>query len=436
MIKPHGKAAFREYVKVYHEIGDEKAPVLGRDGHPLPTVDPDHGGLPSRLARHQLPLRAVHAPPRARRRQEVVLLQLLHVRRPGDADDARLLGRPVEDPRSSTPARRCSTSTTCTAAASAGRRTRTPTANWDYAKTGLLKNPRLGGTNRLDSQSFGPGESYTLEIEGGAGGVQRAVGDLLEHCHIAEHYVAGMWSFWRVYNTRQVDLKPLPDRAAPPAPVDSAGLIGRTMADGTTLTKDNLADWIKELIPPRGVPRDDEDGSVWNWTIDDSDPEKPVYLGEPEETDELAEPAERASTATAGMPGDEFVGDRPKILFNPADGRVAYPLLRPNIGQRPPLTPNGHTGTPFLGNTAMARASARRTRGRSARTGCARRTRRAQVQPHLDPAADPDQRPGHRPDRQDLRPQPGQGGRAGRSTSRPSRSPCGPTSATASRSPW
>src|SRR3712207_3615883 len=31
---------------------------------------------------------------------------------------------------------------------------------WDYAKVGLNKNPKVGGTNRLDSQSFGPGESY------------------------------------------------------------------------------------------------------------------------------------------------------------------------------------------------------------------------------------------------------------------------------------
>jgi len=40
MIKPQDKAAFREFVKVYHEIGDEKAPVYDRSGHPLPTVDP------------------------------------------------------------------------------------------------------------------------------------------------------------------------------------------------------------------------------------------------------------------------------------------------------------------------------------------------------------------------------------------------------------
>ena len=40
MIKPQDKAAFREFVKVYHEIGDEKAPVYDSSGHPLPTVDP------------------------------------------------------------------------------------------------------------------------------------------------------------------------------------------------------------------------------------------------------------------------------------------------------------------------------------------------------------------------------------------------------------
>ena len=37
MIKPAGKAAFREFVKVYHEIGDENAPHLRRSGRPLPT---------------------------------------------------------------------------------------------------------------------------------------------------------------------------------------------------------------------------------------------------------------------------------------------------------------------------------------------------------------------------------------------------------------
>ncbi|HTE64192.1 MAG TPA: hypothetical protein VK631_27795, partial [Solirubrobacteraceae bacterium] len=356
MIKPEGKAAFREYVKVYHEVGDEEADVIGRDGRPLPVVDPI-------TEAYRPGSRAINY------RSEPFMHRL---ERAGDKKSSSYNSYTFGDP--ATPMMRAySADPSKIRVIHAGsemfhvyhlhgggiRWPQNPhaDADWDYAKVGLNKNPKTGGTNRLDSQSFGPGESYTMEIEGGAGGVQRAVGDLLEHCHIAEHYVAGMWSFWRVYNTRQVDLKPLPDRAAPPAPVDSAGLIGRTMADGTTLTKDNLSAWIRELIPPRGVPRDGEDGSVWNWKIDDRDPARPVYLGEPEETEDWPNLPSGVTGHPGGLPGDEFVGDRPKILFNPHDGRIAYPLLRPNIGQRPPLTPNGHTGTPFLGNTAMAQSN-------------------------------------------------------------------------------
>ena len=47
------------------------------------------------------------------------------------------------------------------------------------------------------------------------------MGDFLIHCHVAHHYIAGMWMFWRVYNTLQDDevsqdellpLLELPDR--------------------------------------------------------------------------------------------------------------------------------------------------------------------------------------------------------------------------------
>ena len=89
---------------------------------------------------------------------------------------------------------------------------------YSYETAGLDKTPKTQDANsaRLDSQAFGPGESYDLEIEGGAGGLQQGAGEFLFHCHIAEHYVGGMWSFWRVFDTLQPDLMPLPDRAAPP----------------------------------------------------------------------------------------------------------------------------------------------------------------------------------------------------------------------------
>src|SRR5262249_47279754 len=56
---------------------------------------------------------------------------------------------------------------------------------------------------RVDSQTLGPGETFDVIMEGGAGGVQRSVGDALLHCHIIRHVTNGMWTYARVYNTLQ-----------------------------------------------------------------------------------------------------------------------------------------------------------------------------------------------------------------------------------------
>ncbi len=54
-----------------------------------------------------------------------------------------------------------------------------------------------------------------------SGGCQHLAGEFLFHCHVAHHYVAGMWGYGRFYNTLQVgaghtdtmpDLRELPDR--------------------------------------------------------------------------------------------------------------------------------------------------------------------------------------------------------------------------------
>src|SRR5262249_34241063 len=45
-------------------------------------------------------------------------------------------------------------------------------------------------------------------------------------------------------------------------------------------------------------------------------------------------------------------GNRLPILFNPNNGRFAYPLLRPHLGHRPPFTANFHTGAPWAGENA------------------------------------------------------------------------------------
>jgi manganese oxidase len=203
---------------------------------------------------------------------------------------------------------------------------------------GLLKvNPIVRSrSERVDVQNVGPGESFNLEIEGGSGGVQQSVGDFLYHCHIVEHYVAGMWSFWRVFNTLQPGLAQLPDRqGGTPQAVDSLGLLGRTLPDGTVLDAQNVRPWIEAQLPARGVPLDADDAAVWDWSIEEF-PEGPRYQGEPETTHVW--PNYRSPTP----------GERPTLLFHPHNGRLAYPFLSPHLGQRPPFAPD-HGPAPYLG---------------------------------------------------------------------------------------
>ena len=86
---------------------------------------------------------------------------------------------------------------------------------------------------------IGPSEALDLETECGSGLCQYLAGDFLFHCHVAHHYVAGMWGYWRVYNTLQVPgiqndvmapLRELPDRQGRIArPVTSDQLVGTTV---------------------------------------------------------------------------------------------------------------------------------------------------------------------------------------------------------------
>jgi FtsP/CotA-like multicopper oxidase with cupredoxin domain len=227
-------------------------------------------------------------------------------------------------------------------------------STFNYADTGLRKDPGtpLSPSQRLDSQSIGPGEAYNLEIEGGAGGVQQSAGDFLFHCHIAKHYVSGMWALWRVFDTAQPDLVPLGDRPAPPEAVDSSGLIGRTI-NGVKLTAKNLDAWIRPQLPPSGIPASDQDATVMDWKVAGT-AARPLYLGAPADPTVFTE----SPQVVDGQPNllavdaGRVVDNRPTILFNPINGRPAYPLLRTHIGGRPPFTPNGHSGAPWLGATA------------------------------------------------------------------------------------
>jgi FtsP/CotA-like multicopper oxidase with cupredoxin domain len=221
---------------------------------------------------------------------------------------------------------------------------------YNYADTGLRKDPKtvLSPSQRLDSQSIGPGESYNLEIEGGAGGVQQSAGDFLYHCHIAKHYVSGMWSVWRVYDTMQPDLVPLRDRVAAPTAVESSALIGRTI-NGTVITKANLDAWIRPQLPPPGLPRNSQDAAVWNWKVAAATATAPQrYLGAPADHTVAA----GSPQVVAGQPNlfavdaKHIFEGRPAILFNP-------------LNKRPPFTPAGHGGAPWLGaNAGQAATSA------------------------------------------------------------------------------
>ncbi|MEP7178483.1 MAG: multicopper oxidase domain-containing protein, partial [Pseudonocardiales bacterium] len=245
IIRPAGHPEFRENVQLYHEIGNEneKTAVLNSAGVPIPFIDPhtdayrpgtramNYRSEPFYNRLELAPLQEAHsygsytfgdpATPMPRGYlADPTKFRILHA---GSemfhvfhmhGGGIRWRFNPVADP------------------------------TYYYGDTGLNKHPiEASDSERLDSQAFGPGESYNLEIEGGAGGVQQGAGDFLFHCHIAEHYVAGMWSFWRVYNTRQSDFAPLADRTAPSWPVDSTKLIGRTYS-GQKVTAANLASWI------------------------------------------------------------------------------------------------------------------------------------------------------------------------------------------------
>jgi FtsP/CotA-like multicopper oxidase with cupredoxin domain len=227
---------------------------------------------------------------------------------------------------------------------------------------GLEKNPAQNAQSiRLDSQTLSPMESYTAEIECGAGGCQQAAGDFLYHCHIAMHYISGMWAFWRVFDTLQGDLAVIPGRASPPQAVNSSGLIGLTLpatGNKTIVPQSQLTDpttqvsvesVVESQLPPPGTRIDSQDATVWDWQKQGTSTQ-PVYVGEAEDAHCWANFCS-ANPVQGQGPTPPLNGNRPQILFNPSNARYTWPLFRPHLGQRPPFSPNGHDGAPWLGDT-------------------------------------------------------------------------------------
>lgn len=194
-----------------------------------------------------------------------------------------------------------------------------------------------------DAQTIGPSETYELEIPCGSGACQQNAGDFLFHCHVASHYISGMWHFWRVYNTLQttqdsldplMQLAELPDRrGGTKLAVTSEELLGTTVdyASGETeVTPESLTTIVESQLPPQGVPNHELDAAVFNWAKEGN-----LYLNEPETS--LIWPNFES----------EQPGQRPALRFDPVTGKLAYPFLRPHLGQRPPFAPH-HGPAPFL----------------------------------------------------------------------------------------
>lgn len=64
-----------------------------------------------------------------------------------------------------------------------------------------LNTPDSDNSTYLDSQSLGPGASFTLEMTyNGSGNRNQTPGDSIFHCHFYPHFAQGMWGLWRVHD--------------------------------------------------------------------------------------------------------------------------------------------------------------------------------------------------------------------------------------------
>ena len=66
--------------------------------------------------------------------------------------------------------------------------------------------------NYLDSQTIGPFQTFTYQIEyGGSGNRNLGPGDSIFHCHLYPHFAQGMWGLWRVHDVFEDGSRLLPD---------------------------------------------------------------------------------------------------------------------------------------------------------------------------------------------------------------------------------
>jgi hypothetical protein len=342
---PNG-SDFREFALVYHEIGNERYRHLNRNGRKVPQVDPYTSAY--RPGDRALNYRSEPFMNRLQLQQqtfghfdESIVYSSYAFGDPATPIARSYLGDPVKQRLIHGGSEVFHVHHVHGGATRWPRQPGLEPVSFD---TGLTKRPSLlpQASERTDAQSIGPSETFDLAEECGSGGCQQGAGDFLFHCHVAHHYFAGMWGLWRVYNTLQdgsvsqdnlPPLQELPDRAGQMKPaVTTSDLVGKTVdwfGQTFDITKDTLGQWVERQLPPSGVPKG-YDASVWNWHKEDD-----LYLNEPE-TDRVW-PGYRSPQP----------GDRLPLYFDPKTGKLAYPFLRPHLGQRPPFAPN-HGPAPFL----------------------------------------------------------------------------------------
>jgi len=101
-----------------------------------------------------------------------------------------------------------------------------------------LSQPTNPKSNIIDSQTYGPGESYTANLIDGSGSTRGTIGDSIFHCHLYPHFADGFWGLFRTHDVRESgkpvagvpgsgktpdgvnvrNLEPLPNNAAVSAP--------------------------------------------------------------------------------------------------------------------------------------------------------------------------------------------------------------------------
>lgn len=241
---------------------------------------------------------------------------------------------------------------------------------WSTGQNGPVKYPVIRTkSDRVDVEAIGPSEALDLETECGSGLCQWLAGDFLFHCHVAHHYVAGMWGYWRVYNSLQepgvqndvmAPLRELPDRIGRiHKSVTSDQLVGKTVGwfgkqfkivgKGKSDWKAepavvNIKDWVEMQLTNQGKPghKDDElgqlkayDASVLDWVWDGTkamSEKEPTLGSNPKYRPELL---------------GYKAGERRAIAFEPKTGKVAWPWLTPHFGKRAPFS-NDHNPAPWL----------------------------------------------------------------------------------------